>query len=271
MKQRINMVGGGFQHAICAADNNTPKYMEWVKCKHDADISIHINESIYSPVNKSKLNFGWLHESKEIKPKMYADAKIKVKELEDKFELVFMHDQELSKLSDKFVWIKWKGNTWIVDRNIHEKSKLVSMFASYKVMCPAHEYRHEILTKFKDSVDHYSRGFKEVDTKEEGLNDYMFSIAMENHTYLNSYSEKLTDCLATGTVPIYYGNPSIGEIWNTDGMIMLNDNFKIEDLSSELYYSMMPAIEDNFKRLMNMPICEDYIYTEYIKPLHSSI
>jgi len=266
-KQSINMVGGGFQHGISSSDNNTPQHMIWVKGNHTAPISIHINDAIFKKTDPTKRNFGWLHESKTIKPKMYADARTNVKELEKKFELVFMHDQDLASISDKFVWIKWKGNPWVIDKAIHPKSKLVSMFASSKIMCPAHVYRHEILQKFKDKVDHFGTGFKSVARKEEGLNDYFFNIAMENHTYRNSYSEKLTDCFATGTVPIYYGNPGIGEIWNTDGMIMLNNNFKIEDLSPELYYSMMPAIKDNFQRVMNMPVSEDYIYTEFIKKI----
>ena len=36
---------------------------------------------------------------------------------------------------------------------------------------------------FKDQIDLLGRGFKPVDKKEEGLIDYMFSIAIENDTY----------------------------------------------------------------------------------------
>ena len=52
---------------------------------------------------------------------------------------------------------------------------------------------------FEDHVDFYGRGFEtEIVRKEEGLCDYMFSIAIENASY-ETYFEKLLDCFATGT------------------------------------------------------------------------
>ena len=82
---------------------------------------------------------------------------------------------------------------------------------------------------------------------------------MENHTYPIAYSEKLTDCFATGTIPIYYGSELIGDVFNSDGIIILNNDFNNEDLTSELYYSKMNAIKDNYDRAVNMPIAEDYL------------
>ena len=58
IKQKINMVGGGFQHDICSSAHNTPKLVEWVKGNHTAPISIHIGNAIWSkPINKSKRNY----------------------------------------------------------------------------------------------------------------------------------------------------------------------------------------------------------------------
>ena len=45
----------------------------------------------------------------------------------------------------------------------------------------------------------------------------------------------------------------------------LNDEFMIEDLSWDLYYSKMDSIKNNFKTAMNMLVAEDYIYLKYIK------
>ena len=88
---------------------------------------------------------------------------------------------------------------------------------------------------------------------------------MENLTYSNGYSEKITDCFATGTIPIYYGSPDIVEVFNSDGIIWLTEEFKIEDLSAELYWSKMDAIQDNYNRAINFPIAEDWIFETYIK------
>jgi len=260
------MIGGGFQHVNCSSENNVTKHMEWNKHDRSAPISIHIDHEIFGSINTSKKNFAWIHESKSIIPNVYELVKNNVSILEEKFLLLFTHDQKLASLSPKFIWIKWKGNTWIVDKRIYKKNKLISMIASNKVMCNEHIYRQKIVNKYKDKIDIYGNGINPIEKKEEGLSDYCFSIAMENHTYLNSYSEKITDCFATGTVPIYYGTPGIGEIWNSDGIIKIDD-FNLEDISFDLYHSMLPAINDNFERVMNMPVCEDFIFTDYIKPL----
>jgi hypothetical protein len=139
------------------------------------------------------------------------------------------------------------------------------MIASYKVSCPEHELRKYVIDKFRNQIDLYGRGYLDIADKSIGLNDYYFSICMENLTYSNGYSEKITDCFATGTIPIYYGSPDIGEVFNEDGIIWLTEEFKIEDLSAELYWSKIDAIRDNFERAINFPVAEDWIYETYIK------
>ena len=58
MKQKINMIGGSFQHDICSCANRIPKYMEWVKDEYTAPISIHIDSNIINtPVDKTKNNY----------------------------------------------------------------------------------------------------------------------------------------------------------------------------------------------------------------------
>ena len=48
-----------------------------------------------------------------------------------------------------------------------------------------------------------------------------------------------------------------------DGIIILEDGFDIESLTSELYYSKMDAIKDNFQRGLPYEITEDYIWETY--------
>ena len=85
-----------------------------------------------------------------------------------------------------------------------------------------------------------------------GLKDYMFSIVIENTKQDYYFTEKLIDALLTGTVPIYYGCPSIGDFFNTKGMIIVdnvNDFMNaIDTLNNDKYESMIPYIKDNFKR-----------------------
>jgi hypothetical protein len=185
--------------------------------------------------------------------------------MEDNFELIFTNDRSFLELSEKFKQTICSAVPWVNDRQIHKKTKLVSMITSKKVMCDEHKKRVEIAEKFKNLVDLYGREYKPIDIKEKGLNDYCFSIVIENLNYSNGYSEKISDCFATGTIPIYWGSPDIGEVFNTDGMIIYDDNFDINSLSFELYESKMSAIIDNFNRAVNFPIAEDYIYKTYIE------
>ena len=89
----------------------------------------------------------------------------------------------------------------------------------------------------------------------------MFSVAIENNN--EYFSEKLLDCFLTGTIPIYYGTPSVGKWFNTDGMIILEDGFDIESLTEDLYNDKMNAIKDNFERALKMEVLEDFIWENY--------
>jgi len=94
---------------------------------------------------------------------------------------------------------------------------------------------------------------------------------MENDKYDSYFTEKITDCFATGTVPIYYGSKSIGEYFNTDGIIFLDGDVNtmyntISKIRGEMYYSRIDAIKDNMERVKTMQLADDMLY-EKIKEL----
>lgn len=262
-KQLINMVGGGFQHINCSSDGHLPKEVIWKK-DGSAPLSIHIDSGILMKVNPSKKNYAWLSESKTINNHLYVWCANNIEYIEDTFEYLFTHDTELVKLSDKFKLVICSAKHWIKDVGLHNKSKMVSMIASNKVMCDDHIYRQEIIKKYKEQVDLFGRGFNPISNKELGLNQYRFSIAMENGVYPLMYSEKITDCFATGTIPIYYGTSMIYDVFNKEGIIML-DEFNINELSVDLYESKKDAIQENYEISIDMSVAEDYIYLNYIK------
>ena len=80
--------------------------------------------------------------------------------------------------------------------------------------------------------------------------------------YETYFTEKLLDCFATGTIPVYLGAPDIGKYFNKDGIIDLTDEFYISD---ELYHSKMEAIKDNLERVKNIEVLEDFIYLNYLQ------
>ena len=68
------------------------------------------------------------------------------------------------------------------------------------------------------------------------------------------------DCFSCGTIPVYYGTPELPTMFNMDGIILLNDTFDINTLSSDLYFSKMDAIKDNFERAKQFLIAEDWLH-----------
>jgi hypothetical protein len=79
----------------------------------------------------------------------------------------------------------------------------------------------------------------------------MFHIAAENSQQRNYFTEKIIDCFASKTIPIYYGCPNIGDWFNMDGIITFNDIKDLEhifDYIDEDYYnSRQAAIEENYE------------------------
>lgn len=271
MKYKINLVGNTFTHLTdgnkgYSVARKESKYIEWMQ-DFSANETVYIDQDIYKAFNDNipGIKYAWLFESKYIAEFIVENIKANLNEFLKVFKYIFTHNQELLKLDDRFKFVPANG-CWIMEPNIYEKSKLISMITSTKQMTQGHRIRAEWINKLKNDIDLYGRGIKEIYMKEEGLCDYMFSVAIENGFYESYFTEKILDCFATGTVPVYLGTPDIGKYFNTDGIIFLTKDFKVSDLTPELYYSKMEAIKDNLERVKNMDLnsLEDYIYLRYL-------
>lgn len=79
----------------------------------------------------------------------------------------------------------------------------------------------------------------------------MFHVAIENSKYENLFTDKILDCFATKTLPIYWGAPNIDEFYNKNGIIFFNNENDLVDiinnLTEEDYFSRLDAINENFK------------------------
>jgi hypothetical protein len=248
------------------SDKNTSKYTEWVY-DESGSVSLYVNQrslDILQDVSSTP-KYIWLLESKQIIQNVYDWILANYDFVASRVDGILSPDKELCEKYSKFQYALSNAAPWIEEREIYEKTKLVSMISSNKSMVPGHRKRLEFVNKFKDQVDLYGRGFRDLPRKEEGIRDYMFSIAVENAVYDTYFTEKLTDCFATGTIPVFYGCKGVTEYFNEDGIIFLDDDFDVSTLTEELYYSKMDAIKDNFERANNLPVAEDFIFEEYFK------
>ena len=262
---KFNLVGNTFNYADaprCSVWGKESKHIEWVEeggegtFYIDNAIGMAFQDDIPGP------KYAWILESAAILPQVTDWVNQNIVEVNKKFDAIFTHNNQLASINEKFKWVPAQG-TWIKEPKVYDKTKMISMIASNKNMCQGHRDRLEWVERLKDveGIDFFGRGFDtEIDTKEEGLCEYMFSVAIENASYETYVTEKLLDCFATGTIPVYYGAPNIGDHFNKDGIIDLSEEF---DISEELYYNKMDAIKDNLERTKKMEILEDFIWENY--------
>jgi len=88
----------------------------------------------------------------------------------------------------------------------------------------------------------------------KSLFNSQFSVAIENCTVDDYFTEKLIDCLVTKTVPVYFGCKNISDYFDTRGMIIIESDDvqelikKVNKTTPETYDTMLPYIEENYKR-----------------------
>ena len=261
--------------------NNRSVYTTW---KRDGSglVNLYVNGDALKVLedNSGLPKFIWLLESREIIGEQY-------KWIEDNYDFVasrvdgiFTADQRLTQEIDegKFLYCLSNAAPWVMDRAVYNKSKLVSMIASNKGYTEGHRRRLKVVEKYaakfgQDDLFGWGLG-KELPLKEKstGLKDYMFSFACENANYPTYFTEKLTDCFACGTIPVYYGTAGVAQYFNPEGIIFLNQNSPWENipwdkLTPEYYESKKDVIQENFETAQCMRVAEDYLYGNYFVQL----
>lgn len=207
-------------------------------------------------------DFGWMCESPALLGSLKSWIKDNLSYVEDRFIKVFTPDRELLQISDVFEYSYGGSNApWIKDLRIREdKDRLVSIIASNKKVTEGHRLRHDIV-KNNGEMDVFGNGYRRIEKKEEGLEKYMFTYCIENVNCDLYFTEKLSDCIACGTVPIFWGPRTISEIFDTNGIIFYEDMDAVE-LSADLYHSMMPGMRHNLEVLKKMPTADDMVQSK---------
>jgi hypothetical protein len=187
------------------------------------------------------------------------------------FDVVLTFDKKLLDRGENFRF-NALGTTWLHEsyRNVWPKNKLCSMIISNKRTTSGHKLRHDVAEWVSVSVDLYGGPYRALPTtttrafdpdhtpchisnqKYRALKDYRFSIVIENCKEDYYFTEKLIDCFLSGTIPIYYGCPSIGNFFNDQGILSfttLEECFAIvHAISKRMYEEKLPFVKDNFER-----------------------
>lgn len=209
----------------------------------------------------AKINVAWLVESPNYKQRAYQN--IAKKKLYQQFDRIYTFDKTLLKKDPRFVFLPF-GGCWIEDQDwkIYSKTKNVSIIASFKRELEGQRLRHQVVEKMSDQLDGvYGSGYKKFDYKCDVLKDYRYSIVIENCRKDYYFTEKLLDCFAVGTIPIYWGCPSIDKVFNPDGIIVFKNIRQLrkilQSINEEDYRSRISAVEDNLHRIRDYIMPED--------------
>ena len=138
------------------------------------------------------------------------------------------------------------------------------MICSDKQITEQQRFRASFALSNLDKIDVFGHIHNPIQKKEEGLNDYMFSVCIENGTYDTYFTEKLLDAFATGTIPIYKGTRNVVNHFNSEGILFLDD-INIDDLTEDLYYSKLDFVKENFEKVKELDILENWMYKNYLK------
>ena len=131
------------------SDKNTAKNTEWVYDGSGA-VSLYVNQKSLDILQdvSSTPKYIWLLESKQIIQGIYDWILTNYDFVASRVDGIFSCDKELCEKYPKFFYALSNAAPWIEERQIYEKTKLVSMISSNKAMVPGHRKRLEFVQKF---------------------------------------------------------------------------------------------------------------------------
>jgi hypothetical protein len=213
---------------------------------YSEDVSLSFDTTQHSKSSKIKVLV-------QVEPSEIIDIKNIIINEQNNFDLILAWDENiLNSCSNakKFIF----GSCWIDFKTFKENKKNeISFISSNKRQTTGHQFRHQILSKYSNIENINGFSFKKIYTpprienKNILFENAKFHVVVENTSKTNWITEKIIDCFATKTIPIYYGCPNIGEFFNEKGVLKFNT---LEELDNILN-TITPEIYDNLEEVIN--------------------
>ncbi len=253
---------------------------------------MYIHNEAFKKVGKPVNKFAYFGESAAFLPRVF-EAFLKNKDfMQSEFKYVFtrevahlnaMSNARLLLMGDftygrAFPYGEEPRPEFISPENYKHKTKNISIIASNKRMCRLHILRQEFARKCKreNLADTYGRfDGGEFCQIEEPFQHYRYSIAIENNISPFYFTEKITNCFASQTIPIYLGASEVVKFYNPDGIIIMKESDYdrlgdfLKQCTPEEYERRLPAVIDNYNRIMyyrNGNSGLDLVYKQFIRP-----
>lgn len=265
------------RHSRHAPFGHEGKYFFWDRYNYGLPTHFYGPEAMPRPLGKPTVKYGMLTESRTIVPQDYEIFR-KQKGLEKEFRHIFTYDDRILNEIENARFYPVAAGIWNRERKdglYLEKDRDLSILSSDKVMCDLHRFRLELakMCKKEQLADTFGRfdGGDYVQSVDETLDRYRFSLVIENDISDYYFSERLTSCLAAQTIPVYLGARKIGGFFNTDGMLLLEKpdleqaRRLIAECTRENYEARLSAVLDNYERVREYENMQDYLYEHYLR------
>jgi hypothetical protein len=105
-----------------------------------------------------------------------------------------------------------------------EKTRDLSWITSSLAQFEGHRRRLKFLTRLQEAhvpFDLFGRGFQPLPDKWDGIAPYRYTLAVENFSGPNYFTEKIADCFLAWTMPIYFGATNIAEYFPAESFVWL--------------------------------------------------
>lgn len=257
-----------------------PTHFMWDRFNIGLDTHFYSHNQMLERMGNPSRCYGLLIESEGIVPRDY-DIFKNNPGLNKNFNLIFTHSEKVLNDVDNARFLPTCANLWYgtprgggeFDINAYQhKEKNASIVSSGKVMCALHDYRLSMARRCRcqglaDAFGTFDGGspIKIADS----LSKYRYSIVVENYISPYFFTEKITNCFAAMTVPIYLGASKIGEFFNPNGIIVLKEGDDIQKVLAQCnekdYCSRIEAIKDNYARALEYRSVWDMMYNRYLK------
>lgn len=226
----------------------------------------------YKNIPKEK-KIAMLIEPRAIQPNVYEY----MEKHYDEFKYVFCGDDKLLDALPNAKPILW-GWVWY-DCEFPEKNKLMCMISSDKELCDLHKARKNVARKYKDKIDVYGTIDDGKYVEENVHEPYKYEVVIENDIEDRWFTEKILNCFANKTIPIYYGARKINEYFNHQGILMCNSieevEHTIEDILErqdeyDFFYEWVDnkkILDENYKLSKQYKSFDDWFYKNYKKEI----
>jgi len=149
----------------------------------------------------------------------------------DQYAHVFTHHPGKKTLGGKYIrshpavpWHVNKSYDELKKLTMPDKQKSISWITSNLTAFPGHIPRMNFLDFLRSSafpIDLYGKGINYIEDKWDGLALYRYSLAIENSSGLDYWTEKIADCFLSWTVPIYYGCTNLEDYFPAGSFIRI--------------------------------------------------